>query len=126
MAECATQKSAKNAKNPPENSQNPAVSRCCKAWNRAFNASFAREKNIYSARDEAGAAYRDAMPNLSGEQNIRDFIACAAHGILIGAIEEKMSTKLLYAAQVASGALARAEKPPAPNRNPERSGGWQS
>jgi hypothetical protein len=126
MAESATPQIAKSAKNPPENSQNPAVSRCCKAWNRAFNASFAREKNNYSAREDAGAAYRDAMPNLSGEQNIRDFIACAAHGILIGAIEEKMSTKLLYAAQVASGALARAEKPPAPNRSPERPGGWQS
>src|SRR5580698_2474180 len=126
MAESATPQIAKSAKNSPESSQNPAVSRCCKAWNRAYNASFAREKNNYSAREEAGAAYRDAMPDLCGEQNIRDFIACAAHGILIGAIEEKMSTKLLYAAQVASGALARAEKPPAPNRNPERSGGWQS
>lgn len=116
MAESATPIIAPNAKNPLENSRNPAVSRCCKAWNRAWNASFARDKSDYKAEDEAGAAYRNAMPDLSGEQNIRDFIACAAHGILIGAIEEKISTKLLYAAQVASGALARAEKPPAPNR----------
>jgi hypothetical protein len=114
MAESATPKIAKN---PSEGSQNPAVSRCCKAWNRAYKATFALKKSDYTAEKEAGAAYRDAMPNLSGEQNIRDFIACAAHGILIGAIDEKMSTRLLYAAQVASGALARAEKPPAPSRS---------
>jgi hypothetical protein len=114
MAECATPQIVKNAKNPPENPQNPAVSRCCKAWNRTFNASFARKKCDYTAGKEAAAAYRDAMPNLFGEQNIRDFIACAAHGILIGAIEGKVATQLLYAAQIASGALARADKPAAP------------
>ena len=117
MAESATPKIAPNSKTPPENAQNPAVSRCCKAWNRAYKASFARKKSEYSAEREAGAAYRDAMPDLSGEQNIRDFIACAAHGILIGAIEEKVSTRLLYPAQAASSALSRAAKPPAPRRN---------
>jgi hypothetical protein len=41
------------------------------------------------------------MPSLTGEQNIRDFIACVAHGILLQAIEEKNGGKLLYAAQIA-------------------------
>jgi hypothetical protein len=89
MAESATPKIAPSAKNLPENLHNTAVSRCCKAWNRAWNASMAHENREFTAALDAGAACRDATPSLSGEQNIRDFIACAGHGILFGAIEEK-------------------------------------
>jgi hypothetical protein len=45
------------------------------------------------------------MPSLSGPDNIRDFIACVAHGMLIGAIRDTDGARLLYAAQVARGAL---------------------
>jgi hypothetical protein len=51
------------------------------------------------------------MPPLSNRESIRDFIACAAHGILIGAITPQLSGQLLYAAQVALGALKREQKP---------------
>jgi hypothetical protein len=57
------------------------------------------------AAREAGTAYRNAMPMLAGYEGIRDFIACAAHGILNDAIPLNKSTKLLYAAQVALNAL---------------------
>jgi hypothetical protein len=51
------------------------------------------------------------MPQLSGRESIRDFIACTAHGILIGAIPPQQSGQLLYAAQVALGSLQREPKP---------------
>jgi hypothetical protein len=55
------------------------------------------------------------MPPLLGAENIREFIACVAHGMLIGAIENKDATRLLYAAQVAFSAQSRAE----PKRTPK-------
>jgi hypothetical protein len=45
------------------------------------------------------------MPRLVGYENIRDFVACVAEGILLGAITESQSSRLLYAAQVAQGAI---------------------
>lgn len=45
------------------------------------------KKDVLSC-PRAGEAYRCAMPLLLGYDNIRDFIACTAHGMLIGAIEE--------------------------------------
>ena len=38
------------------------------------------------AAGPAGEAYCNAMPMLVGYEGVRDFLACAAHGILIGAI----------------------------------------
>ena len=90
--------------------QNPAVARCCEAWQRAFQDVMSKTDNERDARDWAEKAYRNAMPALSGEEGIRDFVACAAHGLLIGAIKEERATKLLYAAQVATTTLARAHR----------------
>jgi hypothetical protein len=50
------------------------------------------------------------MPPLSGYRNICDFIACAAYGMLLGAIKDENGTKLLYAAQVALATLPRESK----------------
>jgi hypothetical protein len=49
-------------------------------------------------------AYREAMPPLTGPANIRDFIACVAHGVLLDVISHEESSKLLYSAQVAISA----------------------
>jgi hypothetical protein len=43
------------------------------------------------------------MPPLSGADNIRDFVACVAHGLLLGVLSDSECTRLLYAAQVAGG-----------------------
>jgi hypothetical protein len=51
------------------------------------------------------------MPPLAGYESIRDFIACAAHGILIDAIPQKRANQLLYAAQVALASLRYQPKP---------------
>ncbi|MGB7985364.1 MAG: hypothetical protein WCF54_09410 [Terracidiphilus sp.] len=91
-----------------------AIRRCCKAWQRVFDASLAEEADELDksfAAEIAAPAYCKAMPPLAGYENIRDFIACAAHGILIQAIPEKRANQLLYAAQVALATLNRAPNP---------------
>jgi hypothetical protein len=80
---------------------NSAVARCCQIWQSVFRAELERGEHRVLAARSAGEAFCGAMPPLTGEQNIRDFIACVAHGILLRAIEEKSGGKLLYAAQVA-------------------------
>jgi hypothetical protein len=44
------------------------------------------------------------MPRLSSKKGIRAFVGCVAHGLLEGVFEESESSRLLYAARVASGA----------------------
>jgi hypothetical protein len=107
---------------PPQSSQpNPkasqaAIKRCMAAWKRVYKESLkypdpTRTEKALAAL-YAGPAYCEAMPPLSGYENIRDFIACAAHGILIDAIPEKRANQLLYAAQVALASLNYEPKAP--------------
>ncbi len=92
-----------------------AIKRCCSAWQRAFNAAMKNPENDFNresnAEEAANNAYCTAMPVLAGYEGIRDFIACAAHGILLGAISEQKSGQLLYAAQVAITSLSREPRP---------------
>jgi hypothetical protein len=83
---------------------NPAVAHCCKAWKKAFRASINSGEDEYDAFLKAAETYRASMPPLSTTDGCLDFIACVAQGILLGAICEKDSGKLLYAAQVALAA----------------------
>lgn len=96
------------APGPTVSSQNPkaALRRCCAAWKRSFNAylddpGVDENRGEYSAGLYAAKAYRNAMPVLIGLDGVRDFVACLAHGILIGAIEPEISGHLIYAAQIA-------------------------
>ena len=79
---------------------NPRVDHCCEAWERAFQATSAQGKTLYSCRADASVAYRKAMPPLSSYQSACDFVACVVHGLLIEAITETQGGKLLYAAQI--------------------------
>jgi len=88
--------------------ENAAVGRCCQAYMQATEIACKAGEDRYDVRSSAREAYRYAMPPLSGSENIRDFIACIAHGILIDAIDGSDGARLLYAAQVAQAAL---EKP---------------
>ncbi|MGA2887333.1 MAG: hypothetical protein ABSE51_04725 [Terracidiphilus sp.] len=85
--------------------EDPAIAHCYSAWQRVYKAEIAKGEHWIHASQDAGRAYRSVMPPLSGQDNIRDFVACVAHGMLIGAIEGKNGTKLLYAAQVALSML---------------------
>jgi hypothetical protein len=92
--------------------ENPAVARCMKAWIRAFKDARTQNKSEYESNKAAVKAYRDAMPSPCGYESVRDFIACVARAMLIGIIDGEDSTRLLYAAQVALGAVRR--QPPVP------------
>ena len=90
-----------------QTSANTAIESCCSVWQSVYKAQIAKGKNdVYASRD-AAQAYRSAMPPLSGQENIGDFIACVAKRKKIGAIEGSNGTKLLYAAQVALSTIRR-------------------
>jgi hypothetical protein len=92
-----------------------AIKCCCAAWQRAYDAYLeGTSKDKYDkieAAHHAGLAYCKVMPPLAGYDNIRDFLACTAHGILIEAIPQKRANQLLYAAQVALASLHYDTKP---------------
>jgi hypothetical protein len=91
---------------------NPAVALCSAAWKRVYHSAMEKGRGNYCACLDAGLAYRKAMPLLTGSENVSSFIACVAHGILIGAIEGKDGSKLLYAAQVALATVRNQPSPP--------------
>ena len=103
---------------PDSANARPALKRCLAAWRRAFNAymvdSDGDSTDKVFAAHEADKAYCNAMPILSSYENIRDFIACTAHGILIGAIPPQQSGHILYAAQVALSTFHNETKPQKP------------
>jgi len=87
--------------------QNPAVALCYESYTRALDE--AGEKDMYhrQAVTLAQIVYRKALPPLSGRENIRDFIACVAHAMLLKIIEPEEATRVLYAAQVAQSGANR-------------------
>lgn len=100
-----------SAKTGDSAESNPAVARCCEAYREAYSTALEnREPKKYEEDDEeylreahlAGEqAYVDEMPPLLGVRNIRNFIACAAHGSAKGMLDGNDASRLLYAARVA-------------------------
>lgn len=89
--------------------QNPAVAHCCEVWDFTRLQSLNAGKNWVLARVDAHKAYQQAMPPLIGLENIQNFIACVAHGMLKGSILHRHGSSLLYAAQIAKSALNSTE-----------------
>ena len=81
--------------------ENPVVARCTRAWVLFYCEATMKGQSDDSARAKARQGYRLAMPPLTGSRNVRDFIACTTHGLLLGALDVNEATRLLYAAQVA-------------------------
>lgn len=90
--------------------ENPAVARCVQAYQAAYDAAIASRQDRIVARTPAGEAYRKAMPPLVGYENIRDFVACLAYGMLNNILRADEGTKLLYAAQVAQASVRKFHK----------------
>lgn len=87
-----------------ETTHNHAVARCCAAYKQAFNNARAQGRLVFEAAKSGNDAYRAAMPSLSSPESVRDFVACIAQGLLMDAISNLESNRLLYAAQVAISA----------------------
>ena len=94
-----------------DDQQNPAVARCCHAWQAAYDHAVEYDAPEYKVREAARDAFRNAMPPLVGRQNIRDFIACVACGLLRGLILDMEVPRLLYAAQIAVSADGSSRAP---------------
>jgi hypothetical protein len=102
--------SAESAPNPPVH--NAAVLRCCAARDLVLAESRAMELDKRKAQGLGAEAYMQALPHLSGYENIRDFIACITHGLVTGDVSHIESSTYFYAAQVATGALRSEPKAP--------------
>src|SRR3984957_14911018 len=95
--------------------QNDAVERCNRAWQRAYNkeaADIDEDEDTYPAKKAGNAAYRRAMPPLSGYQNICDFIACVTNALVLDAIAACDAKRLLAAAKIAIPAVRWEPAPP--------------
>ena len=91
---------------------NPAVARCCAAWDRAREQARINGKGEVFAALDAAQAYRLNLPDLDSFAQVRDFISCVAQGLLLGAITGADAARLIYAAQVAGSSLrAPAQEP---------------
>jgi hypothetical protein len=88
---------------------NETVQFCLEIWKEAYARSLAEGKSGYFAGQDAHQAFREAMPDLIGSGDIHDFIACLGRGMLIGAVEPEIASKLLAAARLASQSIASAE-----------------
>ncbi len=97
---------------PSPSIHNPAVQSCYLARKLSLESSKKKGLDHYDAKVNADIAYRNAMPDLSGYENIRDFIACVTYGMLFNIIDSIEGPKFLYAAQVAIGALRQEPKTP--------------
>jgi len=94
--------------------QNPAVAHCCDSFVRAFQEELRIEGNDLNAEPFAQEAYRNAMPPLCGKQNITNFIACVAHGILLKIFHPEEASRLLAASRIAWSTIPRPKINPGP------------
>ena len=78
-----------------------AVSRCCEAWRIVYKDERAKGTPGVSCYLRANEAYRYAMPPLTTAKNIRDYIACIAHGMMARTIDMIVAPHLIAAARVA-------------------------
>jgi hypothetical protein len=89
---------------------NPAVARCIAAWNRTYHAEIDSGTHFVVAEYEASKVYRYNLPPLTTRQNIKDYIACIGYGMAIACILTPEGKRLLFAAQVALGAMRNRKK----------------
>jgi hypothetical protein len=111
---------AENLQPQPVNPRNPALERCIKAWNRTYNLASINPKDEslnyldegdqdeVFAREQGANGFREALPMLTGYENIRDFIACVTYGMLTMILSQDESRELFGAAKIAM-ALLRAQ-----------------
>lgn len=95
----------------------PAIARCGKAWERAYKlvaSSFAAQGKPLDRRfacEQAESAFRDALPPLRGEDNIRDFIACVGYALVKKLMSSLTCEEYFAAAKVALSAVRAQHRP---------------
>jgi hypothetical protein len=92
---------------PDEFVRNSAVQRCVDARRLAIDEANGTRLQRYEIKEMGNRAYRGSLPDLLGFENIQNFIACVAYGMILNVFDPIESSKLLYAAQVALSAFRR-------------------
>jgi hypothetical protein len=85
--------------------KNPSVACCHLAWERGYRAGMKATKSRMLARKFAREAFCQALPELSGLENIGNFLACIAFGMATGVFQDGDCAELLDSAGVALDAL---------------------
>ena len=117
-----TAQSSTASRSAPPSLTNPAVAHCSKAWERTYkrvlSAAFDEGKDADDwegfAREQAEVAFRNALPPLCGEDNIRDFIACVAYALVNEIILPIICTDYMEAAKIALSAVRAQRRPSNP------------
>ncbi len=89
---------------PGRPSGNASITRCIRAWQRAYNKELpnrSKGESDYEARKAANEAFLRAMPPLIGYINICDFIACITYAEIIDVIPFDDGAHLLAGAKLA-------------------------
>ncbi len=95
-------------------SASKAISSCMRSWNYAHNKRAEGENPTAWECEKAGnKAYLNAVPPLSGHQNICDFIACINYASMKGVVTHNDATHYLANARIALAALSLRPKPQA-------------
>ena len=106
--------------------QNAAVLRCYEAAMRSRRESRSKRLGTIETEFNADQAYKRAMPELIGYENIRDFIACIGHGMVMNNITAFQADKLLGVARLALAALREQPKDaPAGCKNEPKPENWE-
>jgi hypothetical protein len=87
--------------------RNAAILRCCLAVKRSRRESNSKGRDLVETQICADEAYRKALPELVGYENIRDFIACVTYGMANDTITAFRGNKLLAGARLALSALSQ-------------------
>jgi hypothetical protein len=85
--------------------KNPSIACCHFAWERGYRAGMKATKSRMLARKFARDAFCQALPALSGLENIGNFLACVAFAMATGVFVDGDGAELLESAQVALDAL---------------------
>ena len=88
--------------------RNAAILRCYQAEKRSRRESKSKGRSIVLTQISADLAYRKALPELIGYDNIRDFIAAVTHGMVLGTLTAFQAKNLLAGARLALSALREA------------------
>jgi hypothetical protein len=88
--------------------RNAAILRCCQAEKRSRRESKSKGRDVVETTICADEAYRKALPELVGYENIRDFIACVTYGMANDTITAFRGDKLLAGARLALSAVRHA------------------
>jgi|ERR1039458_2627323 hypothetical protein len=102
------------AKDTNNDTGKEAIASCMRSWNYAYKKLAEDDDSTEYECEKAGnKAYLNAVPPLSGLQNICDFIACINYASMKGVVTHNEATHYLANARIALAALSLKPKPQA-------------